>query len=145
MEASLIGPVIDAVNQTFPQTGIRLDSAVVPNTFKGIAPNTFLDSNETFLTLDDGGEDGEVVPIQPLLVKARGLDVIVAIDAVSFTSLRFCPISLEDRNANTAVIPTQSADTADNFADGSSLIVRFSNRLVVPSMKLLTRKNITFS
>jgi lysophospholipase len=36
----------------------------------------------------DGGEDGEVIPLQPLLVKARGVDVIFAIDAVSgfFTS-----------------------------------------------------------
>jgi lysophospholipase len=31
----------------------------------------------------DGGEDGEVIPLQPLLVKARGIDVIFAIDAVS--------------------------------------------------------------
>lgn len=31
----------------------------------------------------DGGEDGEVVPFQPLLVKARGVDVIFAIDATS--------------------------------------------------------------
>jgi lysophospholipase len=36
----------------------------------------------------DGGEDGEVISLQPLLVKARGVDVIFAIDAVSgfFTS-----------------------------------------------------------
>lgn len=37
---------------------------------------------QTNLNLVDGGEDGETTPLQPLLVKARGLDVIVAIDAV---------------------------------------------------------------
>lgn len=71
------------INQTFPQSGIRLDSAIVPNPFTGVAPKTFLDSNETQIALVDGGIDGEVVPIQPLLVKARGVDVLVAIDAVS--------------------------------------------------------------
>lgn len=34
------------------------------------------------LILVDGGEDGETIPIQPLLVKARGVDVIVVVDAV---------------------------------------------------------------
>ena len=45
----------------------------------------------------DGGEAGEVVPLQPLLVKARNVDVIFAIDATSDN---------------------------DNYAAGSSLIVR---------------------
>lgn len=49
----------------------------------GMAPKTFIDSNQTLLAMVDGGEDGEVDPLQPLLVKARGVDVILAIDAVS--------------------------------------------------------------
>lgn len=84
LDASIIGPVIEVLNQTVPQPGIRLDSAALPNTFQGVSPKTFIDSGETLLTLDDGGEDGEVVPIQPLLVKSREIDVIVTIDAVSF-------------------------------------------------------------
>ena len=83
LEASLIGPFVDAVKQAFPHPDIRFDSAIVPNPFEGVAPQTFLDSAETQLTLVDGGIDGQFVPIQPLLVKARGIDTIIAIDVVS--------------------------------------------------------------
>ncbi|KAH9851840.1 lysophospholipase [Lenzites betulinus] len=93
---SLAGPVIELVEEFFPQTGVRVDSALLPNPFIGQSPSTYLDTNSQILTLVDGGEDGEVTPLQPLLVRARGLDTIIAIDA--------------------------PANTADNFADGSSLI-----------------------
>lgn len=43
----------------------------------------FIDAKETVIMMSDGGSDGEAVPIQPLLVKARGLDTIFAIDSVS--------------------------------------------------------------
>lgn len=66
-----------------PESSIELDAALWPNPFYGVAPQTFISSNQRYLTLVDGGEDGEVIPIQPLLVKARGLDTILAIDAVS--------------------------------------------------------------
>jgi hypothetical protein len=59
----------------------------------------FIDRTEDNLLLVDGGEDAEEVPFQPLLVKARGVDVIVAIDA--------------------------SGDTNETFADGTALIVCF--------------------
>ncbi|KAF8532247.1 acyl transferase/acyl hydrolase/lysophospholipase [Gautieria morchelliformis] len=52
--------------------------------------------NEDFVTLVDGGPDGEQIPIQPLLVGARAVNTIIAIDA--------------------------SADTADNFANGTEFI-----------------------
>lgn len=71
------------LNSLLPESGIELDVASWPNPFYGIAPETFISSNQTDLSLVDGGEDGEVIPIQPLLVKARGLDIILAIDAVS--------------------------------------------------------------
>ncbi|EKM59981.1 uncharacterized protein PHACADRAFT_250811 [Phanerochaete carnosa HHB-10118-sp] len=96
LAASSIGPLIAAINETFPQSGIRLDSAAIPNPFMGIAPNTFLDSNQSVITFVDGGEDGETIPIQPMLVKARRVDIVIAIDA--------------------------AADTEDNFTNGSSLI-----------------------
>lgn len=80
---STVGPLLTALNATFPQTGVQLVTALYPNPFRGVANQTFLDSNQQILNLVDGGEDGEVVPIQPLLVKARGVDVIFAIDAVS--------------------------------------------------------------
>ena len=70
-----------------PESGVELDVASWPNPFRGVAPQTFLASNQTNLILVDGGEDGEIVPLQPLLVKARGLDTIFAIDAVSVASV----------------------------------------------------------
>ncbi|KAG6373882.1 lysophospholipase [Boletus reticuloceps] len=89
------GPVFSLLESLLPESGIELDAASWPNPFFGVAPETFLSSSQAYLTLVDGGEDGEVIPLQPLLVKARGLDTILAIDATS---------------------------DVNNFADGSSLI-----------------------
>ncbi|KAI0759249.1 lysophospholipase [Trametes elegans] len=94
--AGPVGPIISGLRNSFSQPGIRLDSAQVPNPFFGVAPDTYVDSASKLLSLVDGGEDAETTPFQPLLVKARGVDTIIAIDA--------------------------PADTSDNFADGSSLI-----------------------
>ncbi|KAI0673290.1 lysophospholipase [Trametes maxima] len=94
--ASPIGPIVSALETLFPQPGLRLDAAAVPNPFVGVAPDTYADTGSADLALVDGGEDGETTPFQPLLVRARGVDTIIAIDA--------------------------PADTDDNFADGSSLI-----------------------
>ncbi|KAI0650992.1 lysophospholipase [Trametes meyenii] len=94
--ASPIGPIVGALETLFPQPGLRLDVAAVPNPFVGVAPDTYADAGSADLALVDGGEDGETTPFQPLLVRARGVDTIIAIDA--------------------------PADTDDNFADGSSLI-----------------------
>jgi lysophospholipase len=66
-----------------PEPMVEYDVASWPNPFFGVAPDTFIDSAQTNLNMVDGGEDGEVIPLQPLLVKARGIDVIFAIDAVS--------------------------------------------------------------
>lgn len=78
-----MGPIVELIEELIPQPGLELDVSLVPNPFFGVAPSTFLDTNETLLSLVDGGEDGEVIPIQPLLVKAREVDVIIAIDGVS--------------------------------------------------------------
>lgn len=81
---STFGPVLSLLGEMLPESGIEIDAAIWPNPFYGVAPNTFIASNQVDLSLVDGGEDGEVIPIQPLLVKARGVDVILAIDAVSW-------------------------------------------------------------
>ena len=80
---STFGPELSVLNSLLPEPGIELDIASWPNPFYGVAPDTFISSNQVDLRLVDGGEDGENVPIQPLLVKARGVDTILAIDAVS--------------------------------------------------------------
>ncbi|OJA09409.1 hypothetical protein AZE42_03065, partial [Rhizopogon vesiculosus] len=74
--------MIEALNDTLPQNNIVLDGTLFPNSFHGPATEgTFIDAGETIIMMSDGGSDGEAVPIQPLLVKARGLDVIFAIDS----------------------------------------------------------------
>ncbi|PBK78822.1 phospholipase B [Armillaria solidipes] len=57
------------------------DVANWPNSFRNVAPSTFADTNSDWLEFIDGGSNGEVVPFSPLLVKARGLDVIVGVDS----------------------------------------------------------------
>ena len=44
-------------------------------------PDTFEDSNATWLQLIDGSSNLENIPLGQQFVKARGLDVIVAVDA----------------------------------------------------------------
>ncbi|KAF8587110.1 lysophospholipase [Ramaria rubella] len=96
LAASPVAPLLELIEGAFGPQSIRLDSAAVPNPFKGINPHTFANTNEEFVTLVDGGSDGEEIPFQPLLVGARGIDTIVAIDA--------------------------SADTEENWANGTEII-----------------------
>jgi hypothetical protein len=84
-----------AIAQLIPQKNIRLDSALIPNAFAG--RQKFTEKDEEFLSLADGGIDGANLPMQPLLVKDRGVQAIIALDV--------------------------SGNTADNFADGSAMIV----------------------
>ncbi|RPD70196.1 lysophospholipase [Lentinus tigrinus ALCF2SS1-7] len=107
LAASSVGPIIAALEVLFPQPGIRLDAAEIPNPFFGVSKATFPDSDQELLALVDGGEDGEVTPLQPLLVKARDVDTIIAIDA--------------------------PADTPDNWTNGSSLIATENRVKLFPS------------
>ena len=42
-----------------------------------------MDTNQDYLDMIDGGSNGENVPLGPLFVKSRDLEVIVAVDATS--------------------------------------------------------------
>jgi hypothetical protein len=78
------------LNATYPQpTTLRLDTSNFPNPFHGVAPGTFADSGETVLAMVDGGEDGQITPLQPMLVRDRAVDVLIAVDGVSVVSY-FC-------------------------------------------------------
>ncbi|KAI0074740.1 lysophospholipase [Panus rudis PR-1116 ss-1] len=100
---SSIGPLIALLEEIIPQSGVELDTAMIPDPFH---PSS--NPNETsFLRLVDGGEDGEVDPLQPLLVHARDVDVIFAVDA--------------------------PADNADNFAEGLSLIASQERASLFPA------------
>ncbi|KIM83371.1 hypothetical protein PILCRDRAFT_819610 [Piloderma croceum F 1598] len=59
------------------------DVANWPNPFHSVASSTFTESDSSWLELVDGGSNGAQIPIDPLLVKARGLDTIVIVDGSS--------------------------------------------------------------
>lgn len=62
-------------------------TARYPNPFKGVnGPAGYDDSEAEVLNLVDGGENGENIPLNPLLAPARGLDVIIAADGSADTS-----------------------------------------------------------
>jgi lysophospholipase len=103
---STYGPMLSLLADLMPEPDVEYDIASWPNPFYGIAPDTFINSAQTNLNMVDGGEDGEVIPLQPLLVKARGVDVIFAIDAT---------------------------DDINDFADGSSLIATQNRTSLYPS------------
>ncbi|KIJ52230.1 hypothetical protein M422DRAFT_156996 [Sphaerobolus stellatus SS14] len=65
----------------------RDDVANWPNSFQGLAANSFEDTSQTWLNLVDGGENAENVPLDQLFLKPRGLDVVVAIDTTGETTL----------------------------------------------------------
>ncbi|KAG1766918.1 lysophospholipase catalytic domain-containing protein [Suillus placidus] len=123
---SSFGPILALMASLMPEPKVEYDVASWPNPFYGVAPKTFIDSAQTNLNMVDGGEDGEVIPLQPLLVKARGIDVIFAIDATN---------------------------DINGFADGSSLIATqnrtslypsaYSFPLVPTSMGEYTAQNLT--
>ncbi|KAJ6456403.1 lysophospholipase [Mycena sanguinolenta] len=95
------------VNETYPQPPtLRLDASNYPNAFHGVAPETFADAGETILAMVDGGEDGQVTPLQPMLVKDRAIDVIIAIDAFN--------------------------DAPNNFAGGSTLMATQARMQIFP-------------
>jgi lysophospholipase len=51
--------------------------------FNGIKTTTFQDSNSTWLELVDGSANQENMPLTPLFVNIRAVDVVVAVDASS--------------------------------------------------------------
>ncbi|KAJ7858829.1 lysophospholipase [Mycena olivaceomarginata] len=96
------------LNTTYPQPAtLRLDTSNFPNPFHGVAAGTFTDSGETVLAMVDGGEDGQITPLQPMLVRDRAVDVLIAVDGIN--------------------------DTPDNFAGGASLIATQDRMKIFPS------------
>lgn len=55
--------------------------SLIPNPFKGLGTDEYLDQNSEYLGLFDGEFGGENLPFAPLLVPARKVDVILALDA----------------------------------------------------------------
>lgn len=101
LNSSWWNDLFSSENTTAPETDLTwrdADYAIFsPNPFLGFEANTstdkFFESDHLFLA--DGGEDGQLVPLEPLLQEQRNVDVIFAIDA--------------------------SSNTEDNFPDGTAL------------------------
>ncbi|KAI9607152.1 hypothetical protein H4Q26_005666 [Puccinia striiformis f. sp. tritici PST-130] len=66
-------------------SGVSLDKSLTarwPNPFMGVSgPSGFDRSRSNELLIVDGGENGENIPLNPLLTPARQIDVILAADA----------------------------------------------------------------
>lgn len=74
-------------------------AAFDPNPFYGYQKGTNLFANEEQLSLVDGAEDGQDLPLQPLMQPQRAIDVIFAVDA--------------------------GADTGKNWPTGASLVTTY--------------------
>ncbi|KAL0935046.1 Lysophospholipase [Colletotrichum truncatum] len=61
----------------------------VPNPFFGWNPRTNLNANERQLSLVDGGEDLQNIPLHPLIQPNRAVDVIFAVDSSADTNFNW--------------------------------------------------------
>ncbi|KAK1579232.1 lysophospholipase [Colletotrichum navitas] len=61
----------------------------VPNPFFGWNPSTNPTANSSQLTLVDGGEDHQNIPLQPLIQPNRAVDVIFAVDSSADTTFHW--------------------------------------------------------
>ncbi|TID07667.1 Lysophospholipase [Colletotrichum higginsianum] len=61
----------------------------VPNPFFGWNPRTNLNANQTQLSLVDGGEDLQNIPLHPLIQPNRAVDVIFAVDSSADTNFNW--------------------------------------------------------
>ncbi|CAH7689801.1 lysophospholipase, partial [Phakopsora pachyrhizi] len=82
--SQLLNKIVSIVNNNE-----KVKSATIadyPNPFKGVnGPSGFESSTVNDLGLADGSENGENIPLNPLLAPARSLDVIIAADASADT------------------------------------------------------------
>ena len=72
------------------------DVANWPSPFTGLKPDSFEDSSATWLEMIDGASALENIPLSPMLVNARGIDTIVVVEG--------------------------SADSLDNWPNGTSIL-----------------------
>ncbi|KNB04609.1 lysophospholipase [Fusarium oxysporum f. sp. lycopersici 4287] len=79
--------LLKAINNTLADIGEEnKDIANWPNPFYKYNPRNNLNANSTVLTLVDGGEDLQNIPLHPLLLSERQVDVIFAVDGSADTT-----------------------------------------------------------
>ncbi|KAH7267823.1 lysophospholipase catalytic domain-containing protein [Fusarium redolens] len=82
--------LLGAINNTLADIGEEnRDIANWPNPFYKYNPTNNSNANTTILTLVDGGEDLQNIPIHPLLLSDRQVDVIFAVDGSADTMTRW--------------------------------------------------------
>lgn len=82
--------LLKAINTTLTDIGEEnRDIASWPNPFYKYNPRNNSNANSTILTLVDGGEDLQNIPLHPLILSDRHVDVIFAIDGSADTKTRW--------------------------------------------------------
>lgn len=82
--------LIEALNSTLADIGEENgDIASWPNPFFGFNPRNNSNADSTILALVDGGEDLQNIPLHPLLLSDRQVDVIFAVDGSADTMTRW--------------------------------------------------------
>lgn len=88
------------------------DIADYPNPFYSYNNGTNINANTRRLTLVDGGEDGQNIPLHPLIQPYRHVDVIFAVDSSADTNSSY---------------PTDAS--APGWPDGTSLVATYQRSL----------------
>lgn len=88
---SLPGVLKDALAKVLDNVGQSNDDIAeyYPNPFYGYHNSTSLNYNSTSLTLVDGGEDLQNIPLHPLIQPTRNVDIIFAIDSSADTDFHW--------------------------------------------------------
>lgn len=88
--ANASGVIIDAISSIVSALGdTDNDVALYPNSFANYEPSTNPVSDLQYITLVDGGETNQNVPLEPLLVSQRSVDAVLAFDASADTGLNW--------------------------------------------------------
>lgn len=78
--------LLNAINETLQGLSEdERDVALWPNPFYRYNPSEYVNSSDTTLTLVDGGESLQNIPLHPLLLSERNVDVIFAVDGSADT------------------------------------------------------------
>ncbi|KAI0436385.1 lysophospholipase [Xylaria telfairii] len=90
-DSSLPDFVTDAITSILQAIGEDEDDIAEwrPNPFFKYNPDTNGNANTELLTLVDGGEDLQNIPLHPLIQPVRGVDVIFAVDSSADTTYSF--------------------------------------------------------
>ncbi|KAF7905620.1 uncharacterized protein EAF01_006141 [Botrytis porri] len=113
-QSSLPSFVTDAFTTILDKIGFTNNDIAQyqPNPFYGFNNQTNRDAQTTQLDLVDGGEDGQNIPLYPLIQPIRGVDVIFAIDSSADTTY-FWP-------NGTSLVATHERSQNETIANGTA-------------------------